>query len=152
MAERRYLYIDSDNADKLIKEAGAGDSPAGLNRDHIERNTLLSTNSTAYVDVLVLNYTAEAAGDFRIDTEVVWNTDKSNRKTYFELEVDAIVIEENIIQLPSTDTGLRNPVAVLHKLSLTAGAHTVKIRAHVENASQTLDVYHADIFVERWDV
>jgi hypothetical protein len=150
MVERRYLYYD--DATQNIEEAGAGDSPAGLNRDHVERNTLLSTNSVAYVDVLTLSYTAEANGDFRIDTEVVWNTNKSNRKTYFELEVDGLQIEENVVQLPSTDTGLRNPIAVLHNLALTAGVHTVKIRAHVENASQTLDVYHADIFVERWDV
>jgi hypothetical protein len=150
MVERRYVYWDDSGQE--LKEAGAGDTPAGLNRDQTQRDTLLSTNSTTYVNYLTLNYVAEATGEFQISAELIWNTNRANRDVAFEINIDGIQDEEVLQRLGGAASQLRIPTTQIHLVNLTAGAHTIEINVRVENASQTLDVFHGDLFVQRWDV
>lgn len=149
MAVRKFLYW-GDNDE--ITEADVGDTPPGLNRDWVERDTLLSTNSVIYTNYITLNFTAETDGNYKLDNELIWNTDKANRDVSIEINIDGLQDEEAIVRTSNPGTQIREPLTQVHMIYLTAGAHTIEINVKVENASQTLNIYHGDIFIEKWDI
>lgn len=149
MTIRKFLYWGAGDE---ITEASAGDTPPGLNRDHEQRDTLLSTNSTIYVNYLTMMYTAEVDGQFKVDAELIWNTDKANRDVSIELAVDGTPDETTVHRTSNPATQLRLPTTQVHMLDLLAGTYTITINVKVESASQTLDVFHGDVFIERWDI
>lgn len=109
-------------------------------------------NSTTFVAIATLNHTFANTGNHRFLAHITFGFNNNTRNSFFQLFLDGSPISEEFgFETKDTGADIRNVYTFPIYENVSAGAHTLELRARVENVSDSLTVYVASIDTERFD-
>jgi hypothetical protein len=142
-----YLPVKPVDGDYTMAVVGGTASWRSAGRGVATGAATVAVAGTVNVTCATLTYNAPAAGVYRVEWACLWLRSVITSSLIIEALIDGVITRDVIIE--SSDTTNKEGITLIAYPTLTAGAHTIILRARGELASAST-IYTPTISAERW--